>query len=98
MGKIEISEGNQHHEPNKNDKTKKHEVEVMVKGCEGGWLRLAEELVSDMHEGRLGHVLGENVGHVVSCWGVFQLQFRCFDEVPDEMMTRLAVLGPLVGD
>ena len=43
-------------------------------------------------------VLGEDVGHIVSCWAVFQVQFLCFDEVPDEMMPRLDVLGPLVGD
>ena len=70
----------------------------MVKRCDGGWLRLAEELVSELHEGRLGQVLGEVVGHFVSCWGVFQLKFRCFDEIPDQMMHRLDVLGPFLGD
>ena len=61
-------------------------------------MRVAEKLVSELHEGRLEHVLDEVVGHVVSCWDVFQLQFRCFDEVPDEMMPRLDELGPIVGD
>ena len=70
----------------------------MVKNSEGGWLRLAEELVSVLHESRFRQVLGEDVGHTASCWGVFQLQFLCFDEVPDKMMPRLDVLGPLVGD
>ena len=38
------------------------------------------------------------VGHVVNCWGVFLLQLLRFDEVPDEMLPCLDVLGPLVRD